>query len=73
MLTIRAALPEEAPRLKHLWKKCFGDPDDYIDLYFRDYWEPDQALVAEEEGRIVGYSYAGVFKGRAAYALYSLG
>jgi phosphinothricin acetyltransferase len=24
-------------------------------------------LVAEDEGKIVGYSYAGVFKGRAAY------
>lgn len=32
-----------------MWKSCFGDPDDYMDVYFRHKYRDDQTLVYFEE------------------------
>lgn len=52
MISIRQSRPDEVPQQKELWKKCFGDPNTYIDLYYQKYCTPDQVLVVEEDGEI---------------------
>jgi GNAT superfamily N-acetyltransferase len=37
---------------KDLWKTCFGDPDAFIDLYFRTRYTPDVLCADVEEGRL---------------------
>ena len=46
----RTASPADVPRLKELWKTCFGDSDGYIDHFFQTAYVPHQALVLEAEG-----------------------
>lgn len=52
MIHIRQATPEELPQIKDLWKKCFGDPSAYIDVFYQTFAKPDQTLVVEEAGEI---------------------
>ncbi|PWM26623.1 MAG: hypothetical protein DBX44_00205 [Oscillospiraceae bacterium] len=40
------ASPEDRSALMDLWKRVFGDPDDYLSLFFDLRFRPDQALVA---------------------------
>lgn len=51
-LTCRFSRLEDVPRLKGLWKDCFGDEDAYIDHYFDTFYRPDRALVLEQEGEV---------------------
>ena len=51
-IRIRPARPGEEPRLKELWKVCFGDDDSYIDRFFQGCYVPGQALVLEEGGTV---------------------
>lgn len=37
MITIRPAVPEELPQLKDLWRKCFGDPSTYVDIFYQKF------------------------------------
>lgn len=37
MITIRTAAPEELPQLRDLWRKCFGDPGAYVDIFFQKF------------------------------------
>lgn len=46
----RTSVLEDIPRLKELWKSCFGDEDSYIDHYFQTFYAPDRALVLEVDG-----------------------
>ena len=77
MLLIRDAVPEDAVRLLEI----YGPYVEHTAISF-EYETPGLEefqnrirtisarypyLVAELDGRIVGYAYAGVFKGRAAY------
>ena len=52
MITIRPALPEELPQLKDLWRKCFGDPSAYVDIFFQRFCSLDQVLVVDDEGEV---------------------
>ena len=52
MINIRQATPEDLPQIKELWKKCFGDPSSYIDIFFQKFAEAEQVLVVEEAGEI---------------------
>ena len=52
MINIRQATPDELPQIKDLWKKCFGDPSAYIDVFFQKFAAVDQVLVVEEAGEI---------------------
>jgi hypothetical protein len=31
-----------------MWKRCFGDPDDYMELYFRHKYRPEDTLLCME-------------------------
>lgn len=52
MITIRPSTPEEIPQQKDLWKKCFGDPGTYIDIFYQKFCTADQVLVVDDEGEI---------------------
>ena len=47
-LMIRLAVPGDIPLLKALWKRCFGDDDEYIDLFFTQRFSPDTVMVYDE-------------------------
>ena len=49
---MRPARAGEEPRLKALWKACFGDEDAYIDRFFQKCCRPGQALVLEAGGTV---------------------
>ena len=36
-----------------LWRECFDDTDQYVDMFFSEVYRDEDALVLEEEGRIV--------------------
>lgn len=36
-----------------MWKTCFGDPDTYMDLYFRDKYRPENTLLYYEGDKAV--------------------
>ena len=50
MTTFRPSTPDEIPQQKALWKKCFGDPDEYIDAFYDQFCTADQVVVAVEDG-----------------------
>ena len=57
MINIRQATPDELPQIKDLWKKCFGDPSAYIDVFFQKFAAADQVLVVEEEAPGKNYNF----------------
>ncbi len=48
-MQIRTATHKDVPRLKTIWDLCFPDGEEYIDLFFRLRFKPEEALVLEEE------------------------
>lgn len=53
MSICRPSATSDVPRLKELWKRCFGDEDRYIDHFFRNAYVPERTLVLEEGGQAV--------------------
>ncbi len=43
--------------LKQIWSVCFGDPGEYIDLFFSQRFKPEEALIYRESGRPVSVVY----------------
>ena len=43
--------------LKELWKTVFGDPDSFIDTFFRVAYSPDRCRYIEEAGRAISALY----------------
>ncbi len=52
MITIRPSTPAEIPQQKELWKKCFGDPSAYINMFYEKFCTAEQVLVVEDDGEI---------------------
>jgi predicted acetyltransferase len=42
-----------APQVRYMWKTVFGDPDAYMDIYFRDKYRNENTLVYIEDGKPV--------------------
>ena len=53
MVEMRASRPAEVPQLKELWRKAFGDPGEYIDLFFRTLYTPERMVVLVEDGVVM--------------------
>ncbi len=53
MLEIRTARQDELPELKSLFKRSFGDSDEFVDGYYKDYCSPEQTLVVIEDGELI--------------------
>lgn len=55
-------------RMKEIWRACFGDPEEYLDLFFKTAYSPDRCLFTGDamafwfdcslEGRRLAYVYA---------------
>ena len=50
---IRFADKTTRPQVQEMWKTVFGDPDDYMDVYFRHKYRDENSLVYIEEGKVV--------------------
>ena len=77
-MTIRSAVPEDAPRLLAIYAYYventaisfeYATPsvEDFTHRIENTLNKYPYLVLEDEEGRIQGYAYAGVFKGRAAY------
>ena len=76
-ITIRDAVPEDVERLLEIYDHyvvktaitfdyATPTPEEFTERMFRII-KRYPYLVAEKNGRVMGYAYAGVFKERAAY------
>ncbi len=63
------------PKLKELWKICFGDSDEYINNFFENAYAPGRTLVSMCEGEVAGaaYLFPCEIGGRRASYLYAGG
>lgn len=52
MIDIRWAKNSEIPRLKEIWRLCFGDPEGFIDLYFGKRFKEQDTLLLLCNGEI---------------------
>ncbi|MBP0981834.1 MAG: GNAT family N-acetyltransferase [Oscillospiraceae bacterium] len=52
--SFRFAEEQDIAALKSLWKTCFGDEDEYIDLFFDERFEPEQCLAAFCDEELAG-------------------
>lgn len=50
---IRFADEITRPQVWKIWKTVFGDPDDYMDVYFRHKYRDEDTLVYVEDGKVV--------------------
>src|SRR5690554_4470565 len=41
------------PQIREIWKTVFGDPDNYMDVYFRHKYRDENTLVYVVEGKAV--------------------
>jgi predicted acetyltransferase len=74
---IRFADEHTREAVRAMWKTCFGDPDDYMDIYFRHKYRDEQTLVYFDEGRAVAslqmLPYSFTFHGSKIPVLYLSG
>ncbi|MDR0970178.1 MAG: GNAT family N-acetyltransferase [Lentimicrobiaceae bacterium] len=42
---IRLATTETTPFVKNMWKTCFGDTNDYMNMYFEHKYKPENTLI----------------------------
>ena len=45
------------PSLREVWKKAFGDTDEFLDLFFSAAYAPDRCRCAAEDGRVQSVLY----------------
>jgi len=74
----RAADPSMEPQLRALWNRVFGDPEAYLDLFFRRCFDPAETMVACEGDQVRAMLYllpltlragAQAFSARYVYAV----
>lgn len=65
------------PQVREMWKTVFGDPDDYMELYFRHKYRDGNTLLYIEEDKVVAslqmLSYRFTFCGTEIPVLYLSG
>ena len=54
---LRPSRTADRAELAALWRTAFGDPDDYIDSALDNLWVPENAVVAEADGKVVSAMY----------------
>jgi len=50
---IQFADEHTTPIVRQMWKTCFGDTDQFLDIYFRYKYKPENTLIYFEEGEAV--------------------
>jgi len=69
-MKLRFASSQDIPQLRRLWRRVFGDPEEYLDLFFRNCFPHARAMVAEENGAVLSALYLlplTLFVGERAY------
>lgn len=56
-MIIDAPRPEQIPGLKALWKEAFGDPDDYLQLFFSIAFSHDRSRCVTKDGQTAAMLY----------------
>ena len=57
MTEFRPSRPEDIPKLRQLWKDCFGDSDSFLDLFFSLAYAPERSLILKEGNTLIGAAY----------------
>lgn len=74
---IQFADKQSRETVRSMWKSCFGDPDDYLDLYFRHKYRDEQTVIYFDGERAVAslqmLPYSFTFHGREIPVLYLSG
>lgn len=55
---LRPSVPGDTGEMKSLWALCFGDEEEFIDLFFTALYRPGMAAVFEAEGRLAAMAFA---------------
>ena len=48
----------DKPRIREIWRRCFGDPDDYINLFLGHRFQPENTFLNREQGRVTAMLFA---------------
>jgi len=56
-MIIDAAVREDIPALRRLWKEAFGDTDAFLDNFFSTGFCSDRCRIAKEDGALLGALY----------------
>lgn len=56
-IEVRHPEPHNIHAMKKIWQTCFGDTDDYVDMFFNTYFKPELALVAFADLKPVGIMF----------------
>ncbi len=48
---------EDSENIKSLWKSCFGDTDEYIDLFLKNRFDPDFTVILEKNSDVIGMAH----------------
>ncbi|MBE0676201.1 MAG: GNAT family N-acetyltransferase [Bacteroidales bacterium] len=70
---IRQPENNDEPLLRRIWKDVFGDSDEFIDLFFRNRYSPDSALVYHTDGAPVSMLFFPQYIMKAGDSLHKLG
>jgi GNAT superfamily N-acetyltransferase len=54
----RPSAPEDTEEMKSLWALCFGDAEEFIDLFFTALYRPGMAAVYMAEGCLAAMAFA---------------
>ncbi len=53
-MQIRSASYEDAPAIQKMWSTLFQDPDEYIQLYLKERFDPNFTAILEDDREVVG-------------------
>ncbi|MBR5343476.1 MAG: GNAT family N-acetyltransferase [Oscillospiraceae bacterium] len=56
-MTVREITPDDKPELVELWTRVFGDPECYVEAFFRLLPEIGSGVAAFEDGELCGAAY----------------
>lgn len=57
MIEFRASTQSDVPALRQLWQEAFGDPEEYLDIFFRRTYAPERSRVICRDSAIIGGAY----------------
>lgn len=72
---IRPCRYEDIPELRELWKKVFGDEDQFIDLFFKNLFRSNGGLVVQDEDKIAAMGFLvtiGIYKSMECQVTYAV-
>lgn len=52
------ATDRDIPKIREIWRECFGDPEQYIDFFLQNRYNSDDCFVARDQGEPVAMLHA---------------